>query len=247
MMLFHTIEDFRGTLMSDRKYGSIQSIVELFSGSMVYEREGYRHGAWVIRIGENSVTIEASGKRSFPQLDRLYIPRVPDPRHWDDYSDDLVPGAETQLLSMLGISSKIPERLPDEMEGFARLIERTKWKFAWTYARTYPHEYMTKALCSSEDHARIIDCIERYGVIERFGDSHRKYFYFEERKYWHMGEPDSEDSEKWPNVINRTWVDVRCHAANVNHRWTAEEVELQTRLWEIQLEKSTDRPKSDTP
>ena len=92
-----------------------------------------------------------------------------------------------------------------------------------------------------------MDCIERYGVIERFAKSRRKYSYFEERKYWHMGEPQSEDEEKWPNVINRTWVDVRRHAENVKHRWTAEEVELQTRLWEIQLEKSTDRPKRVSP
>jgi hypothetical protein len=232
--------------MSDRAYESIRSTVERLGGSMIYQREGYRHGAWVIRIGENSVTIEAGGNRSFPQLDCLHVPRVSDLRHWDDYSDELVPDAETQLLSMLGISSNRPERLPaDDMKGIVQLIERTRWKFAWTYARTYPHEYTTKALCNPEDHARLIDCIERYGVIERFGDSRRKYFYFEERKSWHMGEPHSEDSEKWPNVINRTWVDVRRHAANVKHRWSAEEVELQMRLWEIQLEKSTDRPKSE--
>ncbi len=213
---------------------------------MRYEREGYRHGAWVIRIGENSATIEARGDRSFPQLDGLYVPRVPHPQQWDDYSVELVPEAEARLLSMLRISSNQANLLPDQTKGLAPLIQRTKWKFAWTYARTYPHEYTTKALCSPEDHARLIDCIERYGVIERFGDSRRKYFYFEERKYWHMGEPHSEDPEKWPNVINRTWVDVRRHAANVKHRWTAEEVELQMRLWEIQLEKSTDRPKSET-
>lgn len=54
-----------------------------------------------------------------------------------------------------------------------------------------------------------------------------------------MGEPFSDDPEKWPNVINRTWLDVRRHAENVRHRWTPEEVELQQRLWEIQLEKAT--------
>jgi hypothetical protein len=32
---------------------------------MVYERVGYRHGAWVIRIGEQTLTIEAGGTRSF--------------------------------------------------------------------------------------------------------------------------------------------------------------------------------------
>jgi hypothetical protein len=211
---------------------------------MVYEREGYRFGAWLIRIGESTATIEAGGNRSFPELDRLYVPRVPNPMHWDDYANKLVPDAEAQLLSMLGTSVPGPESLSDdEAKELAQLIKRTKWKFAWTYARTYPHEYTTKALCTSEDHARLIDCIERYGVVERFGKSRRKYFYFEERKYWHMGEPYSEDAGKWPNVINRTWVDVRRHAENVEHRWTAEEVELQMRLWEIQLEKSTDRPK----
>jgi hypothetical protein len=232
--------------MSNRAYGSVRSIVERLGGSMVYEREGYRHGVWVITVRDKSAIIEASGDRSFPQLDRLYVPRVPDPRHWDDYSDELVSDAETQLLSLLGISGSKRKLLPDEMEELCRLIERTKWKFAWTYARTYPHEYTTKALCNPEDHSRLIDCIERYGVVERFGTSRRKYFYFEERKYWHMGAPQSENPEEWPNVINRTWVDVRRHAANVRHVWTAEEVELQMRLWEIQLEKSTDRHESAT-
>jgi hypothetical protein len=61
-----------------------------------------------------------------------------------------------------------------------------------------------------------------------------------------MGEPYSEDPEKWPNVINRTWIDVRRHAENVKHVWTAEEIELQQRLWEIQLEKSTDYRRLET-
>jgi hypothetical protein len=235
----------KGDLMAYRAYDLIRTIVERLGGSMFYERQGYRYGAWVIRIGDKSATIEAGGDRSFPALDRLHVPRVPNPMHWDDYLNELIPDAETQLLAMLGISGNQLEHLSaKDMIGLAQLIERTKWKFAWTYARTYPHEYTTKAFCSPEDHAELIDCIERYGAIERFGGSRRKYFYFEERKYWHMGEPQSEDPEKWPNVINRTWVDVRRHAANVAHVWTAEEVELQMRLWEIQLEKTTDRRKS---
>jgi hypothetical protein len=214
---------------------------------MVYERKGYRYGAWVIRIGGRSAIIEASGNQSFPELDQLHIPRGPNPRHWGDYLNELVPDAEARLLSMMGSSDSRSECLPDdEMEELAQLIQRTRWRFAWTYARTYPHEYTTKDFCSPEDHAKLIDCIERYGVVERFGNSRRKYFYFEERKYWHMGEPHSDDPDKWPNVINRTWVDVRRHAENVRHRWTAEEVEPQMRLWEIQLEKTTDRPKRGT-
>jgi hypothetical protein len=230
--------------VSGRAYDAIRAIVERLGGTMIYERRGHRHGAWVIRIGDKSATIEAEGKRSFPPLDRLYVQRVPRPKHWDDYSGELVQDAEPRLLSFLNISSLSPPPSLSQVEGLAALIERTKWKFGWSYARTYPHEYTTKDLCRSDDHARLIDLIELYGVVERFGDSLRKYFYFEERKYWHMGEPHSHDPQKRPNVINRTWVDVRRHADNVRHVWTAEEVELQLRLWEIQLEKSTDRPKS---
>ena len=97
-----------------------------------------------------------------------------------------------------------------------------------------------------QDHARLIDCIESRGVVERFGTNYGKYFYFEERKYWHMGDPRSEDPEQWPNVINRTWVDVRRHSANVSRSWTPEEVELQMRIWEIRLEETTDRPKPES-
>jgi hypothetical protein len=233
--------------MENRAYGLIRSIVERRGGSMAYERKGFRHGAWIIKIGEKSITIEAGGNHSFPQLDRLYVPLVKKPRNWDDYSDELVSDAEEQLISMLGISCSGRKSPSDCVTSeLSQRIERTRWRFAWTYARTYPHEYTTKKFCSSGDHKRLVDCIERYGVVERFGDSHRKYFYFGERKYWHMGEPYSKDPKEWPDVINRTWVDVKRHAENVKHVWSPEEVKLQSRLWEIQLEKSTDRLKSQT-
>jgi hypothetical protein len=134
------------------------------------------------------------------------------------------------------------EGLPaTEAEWLSEFSARTKWKFSWTLARIYPHEYTTKKFCSPDDHARLIELIEQHGIVEPFGDTQRKYLYFDGRKYWHMGSPRSEEPAEWPNVINRTWVDVRKHAANVSHRWTPEEVELQMRIWEIQLEKKAQR------
>ena len=228
--------------MSNRAYDEIRTLVEQRGGAMTYERKGYRHGAWIIRLGEKSAIIETDGNRSFWELDRLYVPQVENPKQWDDYSNQLVSDAEVKLLKMLE-SKPLTE---EEAHELAQLISRTKWKFAWTFARTYPHEYTTKALSNLEDHARLIACIEQYGIVERFGTRRSKYFYFEERKYWHMGHPYSEDPEQHPNVINRTWVDVKRHAENVSHVWTSEEVELQQRLWEIQLEKSTDYGKPKT-
>ena len=88
--------------MSNRAYDSVRSIVERLGGSMVYERQGYRYGAWVIKIGDKSAVIEAGGDQRFPELDRLYVPKVADPQDWNDYrKDQLVPDAEAKLLSLL--------------------------------------------------------------------------------------------------------------------------------------------------
>lgn len=227
--------------MTDRAYSTLRALVQRLGGSMHYDRRASRYGAWVITLQDKSLIIEAPGNRSFPELDRLHVAKVPDPKDWSDYAEELVPDAEDRLIALLHASGS--PNTPIDYSELESVIERAKWKFAWTYARTYPHEYTTKALCDPTDHAKLIRAIERDGRIERFGHAHRKYLHWEERKYWHMGEPDSEDPEKWPNVINRTWVDVRRHAENVRHRWTPEEVELQMRLWEIQLEKTTDRGK----
>ena len=226
--------------MTNRAYDLVRTLIERNGGSMNYERKGYLYGAWIITLGNKSTVIESGGNQSFPELDRLYVPKVQNPKDWNDYVDQLVPDVELRLFALLG-TSPLPENDKKQVE---LIIERAKWKFAWTYARTYPHEYTTKTLCDLNDHAKLIECIEKYGVRERFGKFNNKYFTFEERKYWHMGDPYSDDPEKQPNVINRTWLDVRRHAENVQHRWTAEEVELQKRIWEIQLEKSTDNYKS---
>lgn len=233
----------KGQRMPGRAYDKVRTLVEGLGGTMVYGREGHRHGAWIIALDEQRVVLEASGNRSFPELDTLHVPRpgVQHPKHWDDYQNQLVPHARERLRALLR-SCQLEES--GELE---QLIERTKWRFAWTFARTYPHEYTTKKFCDLDDHARLIDCIESRGVVERFGKRYSKYFYFGERKYWHMGDPYADDPELWPNVINRTWVDVRRHAANVVNAFTPEELELQMRIWEIRLEETTDRPKREAP
>ena len=224
--------------MSGRAYDKVRTIVESLGGTMEFHQKGYLYGAWILDLEGKRLVVENDGNHSFHLLDTLYIPKIKDACHYYDYTDELVPDAKAKLLSIMEIHDKPATYDPDELR---EIIARTYWKFAWTYARTYPHEYTTKKHCTPEDHAKIIDCIEKFGVIERFGTSHRKYFYFEERKNFHLGNPYSENPEDWPNVINRTWVDVRRHAANVKHKWSAEEVELQQRIWEIQLEKSTDK------
>lgn len=219
--------------MTGRAYDLVRTLVESLGGTMVYEKSGFPHGAWVINLGEKSKVFEAKGDQSFPELDKLHLPKVKKPRRWEDYQNELQPDAKSRLFVTMGLPP-VPEDLLEEL---GQIVERAMWEFAWSYARTLPHEYTTKAHCQLEDHATLIDYIEKYGIVEPFNQYRSKYLYYGERKYWHMGDPTSEDPEQQPNVINRTWIDVKRHAENVKHAWTAEEVELQQRIWEIQLEK----------
>lgn len=87
--------------MKRRVYAELRDIVESRGGSMTYERGGFRHGAWVIRLGAKTEVIEADGNRSFPALDRLYETTHPCPLHWDDYDGPLREDAEQELLVRL--------------------------------------------------------------------------------------------------------------------------------------------------
>lgn len=84
-----------------RAYGKLRDIIERHDGTMTYQREGYRFGAWVIRIGNNTKIIEATGEKSFPELDRLYIPKIVEPKTWEDRRDELLEDAEENLLKLL--------------------------------------------------------------------------------------------------------------------------------------------------
>ena len=84
-----------------RAYGKLRDIIEAKGGIMVYKRQGYRWGAWEISVGGKSTVVESEGRRAFPKLDRLYVPKVKSPKTWDDYSNELIPGAEEGLVSLL--------------------------------------------------------------------------------------------------------------------------------------------------
>lgn len=87
--------------MAGRAYETIRSMVESFEGTMIYQRTGYRHGAWIIKIDGRESVVEATGNRSFHDLDSLHVPRCPNPKHWDDYWKELLPNAQERLLRML--------------------------------------------------------------------------------------------------------------------------------------------------
>ena len=88
-----------------RAYGKLRSIVERHGGSMTYEREGRpRYGVWVITLGAETKIVPATGEKSFPELDKFYVPKIVEPKTWDDRHDRLLDDAEEVFLKWLNSS-----------------------------------------------------------------------------------------------------------------------------------------------
>ena len=96
----------------------------------------------------------------------------------------------------------------EELQWFREFVVESRWRFARTYVDSYPHEYTVQRWGDAEKFWRAILCIERWGVVERFWSAERKYVYVDDRKYWHMGDPSSEEPDARPTLINCTWLDV---------------------------------------
>jgi hypothetical protein len=86
--------------MSRRKYKEIQQIIEQAGGEMLYERAGAPGGKWTVTL-RGHVREFLSNGAGFPELDRLYVPKVREPAHHSDYTKQLVPNAEAQLMKLL--------------------------------------------------------------------------------------------------------------------------------------------------
>ena len=85
--------------MKTREYDGVRTIIENLGGSMKWVRKGYRFGAWEIKLNGKSKVVPATGKRSFPELDELYKPRIEKPTTYDDYTNELIPEAQSKVLS----------------------------------------------------------------------------------------------------------------------------------------------------
>lgn len=84
--------------MVSRVYVHLRQAAERFGGSMQWEPAGSPHGSWFVRLGRWSRSFASTGG-SFPGLDELYVPIRQPPRNYQDYSQDLIPGAIASFAS----------------------------------------------------------------------------------------------------------------------------------------------------
>lgn len=85
-----------------RVCGALRTGIEQRGGSMIFERTGYRHGAWIVTLDGKRVEFVSDGN-GFRELDRLYVtkPGITKPEHYTDYTEELVSGAIGKLVAML--------------------------------------------------------------------------------------------------------------------------------------------------
>ena len=85
--------------------------------------------------------------------------------------------------------------LPDKVRSF---VETTPWRFATTYAATWPHEYV---VLNAENAAMILALarhIFEHGTEARFYSQVRKYHHEDGKVYWFMSDRPEEAT-----LINR--------------------------------------------
>ncbi len=97
--------------------------------------------------------------------------------------------------------------IPFSFEEAKNFAESHKWKYASTYAKTAPHEYLVKKWLPEEDRKlfeRLVQAINKDSVIGYFYGHENKYLILGDYYYWYM--PFYPDNMA-VDLINRTTTD----------------------------------------
>ncbi len=115
--------------------------------------------------------------------------------------------AKTKLAAIEAERQSEDSAVPFSFEEAKAFAESHKWRFATTYAKTAPHEYLIKKWLPDEDRKqfeRLVQAINKDFVIGYFYGHENKYLILGDHYYWYM--------PCYPNnmavdLINRTTTD----------------------------------------
>lgn len=104
-------------------------------------------------------------------------------------------------------------RSEDSAEAFSveeakTFVENRKWKFATTYAKTAPHEYLVKKWLSEDERRlfeRLVQTINKESVVGYFYGHKNNYLILGDYYYWYM--VDCYPENLAVDLINRTTTD----------------------------------------
>ena len=127
----------------------------------------------------------------------------------------------------------------EQVADFASFVAGSSWRFAKTYVESYPHEYTLLQAGDPDRFDTAISCIERWGIVEPFWKSRRRYLYVDGRKYWHMGDPASGRPEDRPTLINRSWTDVASYRDDARALgYEGARLEQLVEQWQVKLDRA---------
>ena len=81
-----------------RAYDKLRTIIENHGGKMAYVKG---HNYWEVCMNGKIARAHGTGGKSFPDLDKFFVPTIPNPSTWDPYKNELVPGAEASFLAWI--------------------------------------------------------------------------------------------------------------------------------------------------
>ena len=129
--------------------------------------------------------------------------------HSEDWKDVVFDTKEEALARLSAIEEeKAQEDMapPLTLEEAAKFATDHEWKFASTYAKTAPHEYLVKKRLGEEDrllYERFVATMKANSVTGYFYGHENKYLILGDHYYWFMGGHDN----MAVNLINRTTID----------------------------------------
>lgn len=124
-----------------------------------------------------------------------------------DVSFDTENEAKAKLLSLEAERRSEDTAIPFSKTEAKVFAENHQWKYATTYAKTAPHEYLVKRWLSQEDKLlfeRLVQTINKGSVIGYFYGHKNNYLILDDYYYWYM--PVYPENMA-VDLINRTTID----------------------------------------
>ena len=97
--------------------------------------------------------------------------------------------AQAKLLLLESERRSEDSAIPFSKDEAKVFVKNHKWKFATTYAKTAPHEYLVKRWLSDEEKLqfeRLVQAINKEFVIGYFYGHENKYLILDDHYYWYM-------------------------------------------------------------
>ena len=132
--------------------------------------------------------------------------RQPRKENWSPVVFDTEEAARAKLEALEAERRREDNAVPFTLEEAKAFAESHKWKFASTYAKTAPHEYLVKEWLSEEDkleYEKFVQTMKHNSVIGYFYGHKNDYLILGDHYYWYMGQHDNMAVD----LINRTTTD----------------------------------------